>query len=138
MDPFAALADPLRRGVLVQLAEHGPTRVTELCERTGVSRPAVSRHLRVLRQAGLVDVATHGRERHYALRTDALTAAHGWISALLKSAPAAAVASSASTPPVDPSCLDALDLEVRRTVREGASTRHTPPARQSPTTEEIA
>ncbi|MEZ4224811.1 MAG: metalloregulator ArsR/SmtB family transcription factor [Polyangiaceae bacterium] len=50
---LGALADSTRRAVVTELL-HGPTRPSELAERLGVSRPALSRHLRVLRHAGLV------------------------------------------------------------------------------------
>lgn len=67
MDVFTALADPVRRDLLVQLAA-GPVRVADLAAARPISRPAVSRHLRVLTQAGLVEAEEHGRERHYLLR----------------------------------------------------------------------
>ena len=71
MDPFAALADPVRRDLLRRLA-HSPARVVDLAALHPISRPAVSKHLRVLVDAGLVRAETHGRERHYALLADGL------------------------------------------------------------------
>ncbi|MFJ7526741.1 ArsR/SmtB family transcription factor [Streptomyces griseus] len=66
VDPFDALADPVRRDLLRALAS-GPARVVDLAARHPISRPAVSKHLRVLTEAGLVTVEDRGRERHYAL-----------------------------------------------------------------------
>lgn len=63
---LAALSDPTRRG-LVEVLGRGPTRAGDLAGRFPISRPAVSRHLRVLREAGLVDAQERGRERVYFL-----------------------------------------------------------------------
>ena len=66
-----ALADPIRREILVMLHE-APRTAGAIAETFAVSRPAVSRHLRVLREAGLVRDTVSGREREYALALDAL------------------------------------------------------------------
>ena len=63
---LAALSDPTRRE-LVEALGRGPTRAGDLAERFPISRPAVSKHLRVLREAGLVNAAEQGRERVYYL-----------------------------------------------------------------------
>ena len=104
MDVFAALADPVRRDLLVRLAA-GPARVVDLAAAHPISRPAISRHLRVLTDAGLATAQDRGRERHYELRPEALTPVRGLLAAL-------------SGPRVLDHHLDALDLEVRRTVRD--------------------
>ncbi len=67
-DPFGALADPTRRAILDLLREQ-PTRTAgEIASRfPRISRAAVSQHLKVLRQAGLVRARKRGRERHYRL-----------------------------------------------------------------------
>ena len=67
MDVFDAMADPVRRDLLRVLAV-GPTRVVDLAAGRAISRPAVSKHLRVLTDAGLVVADDLGRERHYRLR----------------------------------------------------------------------
>ena len=69
MQSLAALADPIRREV-VDLLAGGELAAGELAGRFPVSRPAISRHLRVLREAGLVQVRTEGRHRFYALDTE--------------------------------------------------------------------
>ena len=63
---LAALSDPTRREIVEALGR-GPTRAGDLAERFPISRPAVSKHLRVLREAGLVDADEQGRERVYYL-----------------------------------------------------------------------
>ena len=105
MDPFPALADPVRRDLLRTLAR-SPARVVDLAAMHPISRPAVSKHLRVLVDAGLVRAQRHGRERHYALEPGGLDPVHGLLRDL------------SPQPRFDESALDGLDLEVRRTVRD--------------------
>ena len=133
MDIFAAIADPVRRSLLEQLAREGSTRVVDLTRGRGISRPAVSRHLRVLSDAGLVRASDQGRERHFKLVADALAEVTTWTATLI------ATSASPPRPPVAEHQLDALGLEVRRTVRQHGNepgTRHT--AASSTTTGEIA
>lgn len=130
MDVFAAIADPVRRSLLEQLADGGAARVVDLTHGRGISRPAVSRHLRVLGEAGLVRATDRGRERHYELTPHPLEEVGAWTTAVTA---ASASAPSRGRPPVAGHQLDALDLEVRRTVRERADApgaRHT----EGPTT----
>lgn len=75
---FAALADPVRRSVLLRLTS-GPAGAGELARPFTVSRPAVSRHLRVLREAGLVTVRRQGRSQVYALAPERLGATRAWL-----------------------------------------------------------
>lgn len=74
----AALADPLRREILVLLRAR-PRNVSELTGHFDVSRPAVSRHLRVLRESGLVVAEERGRERVYRLETAPLMELTQWL-----------------------------------------------------------
>ncbi|MEV5001766.1 ArsR/SmtB family transcription factor [Nocardioides sp. LML1-1-1.1] len=119
MDAFEALADPVRRGLLRRLAA-GPARVVDLAAEQPVSRPAVSKHLRLLTEAGLVGAEDHGRERHYRLLRDGLAPVSHCLDGLLDR-------SSPARPPIPETALDGLDLEVRRTTRErrGTPTRST-------------
>ena len=72
-DPFVALADPTRRAVLDLLREEGALPAGQIAARfPGVSRPAISRHLRVLREAELVRAREVGREQHYTLDPEPL------------------------------------------------------------------
>lgn len=112
MDAFVALADPVRRELLARLAR-GPERVVDLAADHAISRPAISRHLRVLGEAGLVTADDHGRERHYRLERSGLAPVSEWLAGL--------DAGLDRGPRFDESVLDGLDLEVRRTVRERAT-----------------
>jgi DNA-binding transcriptional ArsR family regulator len=78
VDSLAALADPTRRE-LVGLLARGVRAAGELAERFPVSRPAISRHLRVLREAGLVTARTEGRRRLYALDPRPLAELDDWL-----------------------------------------------------------
>lgn len=80
-DVFAALADPTRRLLLDRLAA-GECTVTELTEGLAMSQAAISQHLRLLRQTGLVDVRQEGRFRRYRLRPDGFASLRGWLAAL--------------------------------------------------------
>src|ERR1700754_3555866 len=73
-----ALADPSRRTVLEILRAH-PATAGELAEALPIARPGVSRHLRVLREAGLVDVRQDGQRRIYTLRPEALVEVDEWL-----------------------------------------------------------
>ena len=75
---FAALADPTRRRVLERLSAR-PLAVGELAAGMPVSRPAVSQHLKVLREAGLVTDRAEGTRRLYAVSTDGLDALRSWL-----------------------------------------------------------
>lgn len=103
MDVFAALADPVRRDLLDAVAVR-PMRVVDLTARQSISRPAISRHLRLLNEAGLLEVEQRGRERHYALRTEPLREVRAYLDSV--EVPATKLTTGA---------LDALDTEVRRT-----------------------
>lgn len=75
---FSALADPTRRAILATLAERERP-VHELAQRFAISRPAVSKHLAVLRKAGLVNEARSGRENLYTLEAERLKAVRDWL-----------------------------------------------------------
>ena len=75
---FAALAHPIRRAILEQLAG-GDATVGELAEPHDVSLPAISKHLRVLEDAGLLVVEPEGRVRRCQLDAAPLSAAFGWL-----------------------------------------------------------
>jgi DNA-binding transcriptional ArsR family regulator len=77
-DVFHAIADPTRRAILARLAD-GATTVGELAEPFDMSLPAVSRHLKVLTEAGLIERSTEAQWRRCALRGEGLRAAADWI-----------------------------------------------------------
>jgi DNA-binding transcriptional ArsR family regulator len=77
-DVFRAIADPTRRAILDRLRA-GPTPVNALADDFSQSRPAISKHLRVLRDARLVAEEKSGRERLYQLQPRPLQQVAGWI-----------------------------------------------------------
>ena len=76
---FRALADPTRRAIFERLTRHGEQTVHALTRYAGVSQPAVSKHLTVLRRARLVGHRRAGRETHYRARPDALAPMADWL-----------------------------------------------------------
>lgn len=76
---FKALADPTRRALFERLSREGEQTVRLLTEHAGVSQPAVSKHLGLLRQAGLVRDRRDGRETHYSARPQALGPLVDWM-----------------------------------------------------------
>ncbi len=84
MDPeaaLAALAEPRRRAIL-QLVRDEPRSVNEIAERFDVSQQAVSQHLRVLRNAGLVEVKPQGQRRLYVVRPEGLASVQAFLAEL--------------------------------------------------------
>jgi DNA-binding transcriptional ArsR family regulator len=77
-DAFNAVAEPRRRQILDVLA-HGETAVGELVAGLGLAQPQVSKHLRVLREVGAVEVREDGRRRLYRLNGRALKPIHDWV-----------------------------------------------------------
>ena len=77
-DPFEALGDPTRRRIL-ELLGREPQSVAVLAHQLPVSRPAVSRHLKVLTDAGLIERTTDAQWRRCALRGEGMRAAADWI-----------------------------------------------------------
>ena len=78
MEVFEALADPTRRRIVELLAEEERS-VGDLASHFPSSRPAISKHLRVLREAGVVDSRGEAQRRIYRLEADALGEAEGWL-----------------------------------------------------------
>lgn len=95
MDALAALADPTRRRV-VELLATGERTAGEIAEQFPQSRPAMSRHLRLLREAGVVTSRAEGTRRRYALNREPLADLGAWLAQRL----------------------DALDTELRRAARD--------------------
>ena len=77
---FRTLADPTRRAIFERLCRKGEQTVGALTARAGVSQPAVSKHLGILKQAGLVRDRHEGRETHYSARAGALAPLIDWTS----------------------------------------------------------
>jgi DNA-binding transcriptional ArsR family regulator len=83
-DAFNAVAEPRRRAILDQLAG-GEQPVNDLVRALGLSQPQVSKHLRVLREVGAVDVREEGRRRLYSVNGRALKPIHDWVKAYERS-----------------------------------------------------
>ncbi|GAA3697817.1 hypothetical protein GCM10022224_074750 [Nonomuraea antimicrobica] len=109
-DVAGAIADPVRREILVMLLRDGALPAGEIADRFAISRPAVSRHLRVLRQSGLVRAELTGRQRLYTLDPGPFTALAAWLTPFLR-------------PAGWEHRLDALETEVYRTRRERRATQ---------------
>jgi DNA-binding transcriptional ArsR family regulator len=77
-DAFNAVAEPRRRQILDVLAA-GEHPVNDLVARLGLAQPQVSKHLRVLREVGLVEVREEGRQRMYRLNGRSLKPIHDWV-----------------------------------------------------------
>ena len=105
MDAFGALADETRRALLTRL-KASPARVVDLAGEHDMTRPAISKHLRILREADLVTRDVLGRESIYRLNPAGAQVVRQFVASLW------------SAPPIPEAAFDALDLEVRRTVRE--------------------
>ncbi len=77
---FRSLADPTRRAIFERLARDGEQTVQGITEQSGVSQPAVSKHLGVLKLAGLVRDRRAGRQTHYSAQPQALAPFIDWMS----------------------------------------------------------
>lgn len=106
-----AIADPVRRRILVLLRD-GRLTAGELAGQFAISRPAVSRHLRVLRESGLVRDELVGRQRFYTLDPEPFTELVAWLAAFVR-------------PSGWEHRFDALETEVYRTRRERRDTAGT-------------
>jgi DNA-binding transcriptional ArsR family regulator len=116
MEVARAIADPVRREILSMLSR-APRSAGAIAAAFDVSRPAISRHLRVLREHGLVRDEVEGRQRVYRLDVGPLAPLEGWLATLRE---------AASRPSgADPwgQRLDALETEVARTHRDRRSGR---------------
>ena len=80
---FTALADPTRRQIIAFLAD-GEQPVAEICEQFNCTAPAVSQHLKVLRDTGLVTVRPAAQRRFYAVNKDALAGVAAWLTQMAR------------------------------------------------------
>jgi len=81
---FKALADPSRRALFERLCRDGEQTVGSLTAHSGISQPAVSKHLLLLREAGLVRVRAEGRHTHYSAQVSALEPLLDWTSKMAR------------------------------------------------------
>jgi|SRR6516165_203526 DNA-binding transcriptional ArsR family regulator len=78
-DVFAALADPTRRAIVERLTASGELSVGEVAAPFDISAPAITRHLRVLEQAGLIERRSERQRRFVRVRADAFMPVEGWL-----------------------------------------------------------
>jgi DNA-binding transcriptional ArsR family regulator len=78
IDTFAALAEPNRLRI-VELLRTGPRSVNDIGDRLSLNQPQVSKHLRVLKESGLVAAQPFAQQRLYALRAERLRELHDWL-----------------------------------------------------------
>jgi DNA-binding transcriptional ArsR family regulator len=76
-DVFQAIADPNRRAIIGLLTSK-PLTLNEIADHFPVSRPAISRHVKILTECGLIAITAHGRERHCAIRLQPLKEVADW------------------------------------------------------------
>jgi DNA-binding transcriptional ArsR family regulator len=78
MDMFSALAEPNRRSILETLASNGQLSATAISRKFHVSPPAISQHLKILREAGLVRMEKRAQQHLYSINSDAMHELEGW------------------------------------------------------------
>ena len=78
LDAFEALADPTRRGI-VEALRKGERQVNDIVEHAGIHQSGVSRHLRILHEAGFVSMRPDGQRRLYSLRPEPFRELHKWL-----------------------------------------------------------
>jgi len=78
LDAFQVIADPSRRQMLMLLSKESLT-ISSLAENFDMSRPAVSKHIKILDAAGFISIEDIGRERHCTLKQDGFNALHEWL-----------------------------------------------------------
>ncbi len=77
-DVFQAIADPLRRDI-IQLLSKQALSVNQVSKKFEVSRPAISKHLKILKECGIIDIHQQGRERYCLIRPKSLIPAFLWV-----------------------------------------------------------
>jgi DNA-binding transcriptional ArsR family regulator len=81
---FYALAEPRRRDIIELLASNGQLSATDISDNFAVSAPAISQHLRVLREANVVRVEKRAQQRIYRINPEAMSEIEGWVQQMTK------------------------------------------------------
>ena len=84
MDIFSALAEPTRRNIIEMLATRGELSASQICDKFSVSAPAISQHLKVLRDSNLVTVEKRAQQRMYTINTDKIDELDSWVQRMRK------------------------------------------------------
>ncbi len=82
MNAFAALADSTRREILLMLAQHGELAASDISDRFQMSAPAISQHLKVLREAKVIQMKKQAQRRLYSIDRDGLDEVGAWLEQL--------------------------------------------------------
>lgn len=128
-DSYSALSDPTRRRILSAL-RNGSRPVGELVEELEVSQPTVSKHLKVLRDTGLVATRAEGQKRFYSLEPQPLRDVTAWIEELLTAAAESEETSEEDT--VEPQAIESEPVEAIPNSDEDAHPVTEPPAAEEP------
>ncbi|WP_051687709.1 ArsR/SmtB family transcription factor [Curtobacterium sp. S6] len=129
-DVFAVVADATRRRILA-VVQTGPRPVNDVVTELGVSQPTVSKHLKVLREAGLVTMKAQGQRRLYSLNTAPLAEISSWVEEL--SAPAADAEAPAT--PATPEAPESTEPDATATAPEDAPAAPSEPEASAPAAE---
>src|SRR5713226_1266109 len=81
---FYALSEPTRRNIIELLANKGQLSATDICDNFDISPPAISQHLKVLREANFVQVEKRAQQRIYHINPDAMSEIEGWVQKMTK------------------------------------------------------
>ncbi|GHG52075.1 hypothetical protein GCM10012320_22040 [Sinomonas cellulolyticus] len=119
-DIFAVIADRTRRDIL-QALRSGDKAVGELVEALSASQPTVSKHLKVLRDAGLVTTRAQGQKRFYALRVEPLAEVGGWLAGLAQEEPRTTAPSPTPADAAPPAAAPAVPEPVPEATPEAAA-----------------
>jgi DNA-binding transcriptional ArsR family regulator len=84
MDMFYALAEPNRRRIVEMLANRGQLSASDICDKFDVSAPAISQHLKILREANLVQVEKRAQQRIYQINPQAMLQLQGWAKQMMQ------------------------------------------------------
>lgn len=84
MDMYAAIAEPTRRNILELLAQNGQLSSTDISDHFPISAPAISQHLKVLRDTNLVIMEKQAQQRIYKINTEPMLEMGGWLEKLIK------------------------------------------------------
>ena len=84
MDTFSALADPTRRNIIEMLASNGQLSASDISDRFHMSPPAISQHLKILREAQLVQMEKRAQQRIYTIDPSGITQMEDWINQVRK------------------------------------------------------
>jgi DNA-binding transcriptional ArsR family regulator len=84
MDKFSAIADPTRRKIIEMLANQGPLSASQISDQFNISPPAISQHLKVLREADVVRMEKRAQQRIYSINPQRMLEVEGWVQQMVQ------------------------------------------------------